>query len=351
MKILCKDPLFYKEWKVGKWMAILMTCSLFFCKTRSLISSLNRDKYLLKTDPEFIFNKYWFNVQLMRSYGSCAMLILVLVLLFSILLFKGEKQDSTYSLMASMPFKRKDIIVTKFKVGVLSIFIPYFINFIITTIFYFSNTQYIFTTYYDVPAWFLINFLFTIFFFSFIVLIHTMIGQYFVATITAPIILIVPYGLACYLLDVIRMQLNISFNNPNYVKINNIINHMNVYSVPEADYTWLGGNRSIFVYSNYGKKVIILVALITAVFILAVTIYNKVKLENINSILIFKSLEPIFKWGVAICFGVLISTINSNAIQYEQSTKSSLLIIYILLFIGTLIGYFITNKILKVYNK
>lgn len=350
MKTLCKNPLFYKEWKVGKWMTILMTCSLFFCKTRSLISSLNRDKYLLKTDPEFIFNKYWFNVQLMRSYGSCAMLMLVLVLLFSILLFKGEKQDSTYSLMASMPFKRKDIIVTKFKVGVLSMFIAYFINFIITTIFYFSNTQYIFTTYYDVPAWFLMNFLFSVFFFSFIVLIHTMIGQYFVATITAPIILTVPYGVGRYLLNIIRMQLNIPFNNPNYIKINNIINHTNVYSLPEVDYKWLGGNNSIFVYSNYSKKVIILIVLIIAVFILAVTIYNKVKLENINSVLIFKFLEPIFKWGVAICFGMLVSTTNIT-VQYEQTAKSSLIIIYVLLFIGTLIGYFITNKILKVYNK
>lgn len=76
-------------------------------------------------DKTFVFDKWWFNQLLLGWNNGKNILVLGVIVLLCILLFKGEKQDSTCDLLHSMPFTRKDIIVSKIKAGILTITIPF----------------------------------------------------------------------------------------------------------------------------------------------------------------------------------------------------------------------------------
>ncbi len=135
MKRLFKDPLFYKDWKSSKWICLLMTLILFWDKPNGSSNELSMYKYQMVKDKDFMLNNMWFNQLLLGGNSGKIILVLGSIILLCILLFKGEKQDSTCDLLHSMPFTRKDIMSSKIKVGILTIVIPVLINFIILTFF------------------------------------------------------------------------------------------------------------------------------------------------------------------------------------------------------------------------
>ncbi|WP_251862543.1 ABC-2 transporter permease [Clostridium sp. Marseille-Q2269] len=357
MKTLFKDPLFYKEWKNSKWICILMTLILFWHKVNYISSQLDFFKDTTKGN-QAMFDKMWFNKYLLSSGTDGIMLMAGPTLLLCILLFKGEKQDSTCDLLHSMPFTRKDIIISKIKVGILTITIPFLINFILLTCFYLNNKSYIGTSYMDIPKFYSINLLFILFFFVFLVFMETIVGQYFAAVVFSPIILTVPYMLTSYVVDLIRFTQGLQYDAFKFVSISKISENLFIYGIIQSkplliDKKDINGEiiRDVdkLIYENFNIKIMILIVLIVVFSILAVIIYKKVKLERVNKLIIFKPIETIFKWGVAICVGMIFSQIFGYPHKPEESANMPL--IYTTLVIGTVIGYFISKLALKFSNR
>ncbi|AVP60072.1 ABC transporter permease [Clostridium botulinum] len=358
MKSLFRNPLFYKEWKSSKWICLLMTLILFWDKPNSVLNQISYQKYSMLIDKNFVLDKMWFNQCLLGWNSGKQILILGVIVLFCILLFKGEKQDSTCDLLHSMPFTRKDIIVSKIKVGILTIIIPFLINFIILTFFYFNNKSYIASSYLDIPKFYSINLLFYLFFFMFLVFMQSLVGQYFAATIIAPITLYVPYIVVGYIVDLIRLSQNLQYESPRLMALEKFVRNIYIYGIADTkgleriEKTPNGEkirNTYKFIYENFDIKIMVLIVLIVVFSILAVIIYNKVKLERINQLIIFKPVETAFKLGVGICVGMIFSQMFGYPKGPEPVTNMPL--IYITLLIGTIIGYFISKLVIKFCSK
>ncbi|KEI97228.1 ABC transporter permease [Clostridium botulinum A2B7 92] len=354
MKSLFKDPLFYKEWKNSKWICLLMTLILFWDKPRTASEQLSLQKYQMLIDKNFVFDKMWFNQSLLGWSSVKNTLVLGVIVLLCILLFKGEKQDSTCDLLHSMPFTRKDIMVSKIKVGILTIIIPFLINFIILTFFYFNNKSHIGSSYLDIPKFYSINLLFSLFFFMFLVFMQSIVGQYFAAAIVAPITLFVPFMLVSYIVDLIRLGQGLGYENPRLMALNGFVRNLNIYDIVNTKgldrlEKMQNGeeirNTYKFIYENFDIKIMILIILIVVFAILSVIIYNRVKLERINKLIIFKPVETVFKLGVGICIGMIFSQIFGY--PKGQEPVANMPLIYITLLIGTVIGYFIAKLVVK----
>lgn len=358
MKSLFRDPLFYKEWKNSKWICLLMTLILFWDKPNNVFGDLSRQKYEMIIDKNFVLDKMWFNQSLLGWNSGKNILILGVITLLCILLFKGEKQSSTCDLLHSMPFTRKDIIVSKIKVGILTITIPFLVNFIIMTFFYFNNKSYIGSFYSDIPKFYSINLLFCLFFFIFLVFMQSIVGQYFAAAVIVPITLFVPNVFAAYIVDLIRLSKGLRYDSPKLMALDQFVRNLNIYDIvntkalervekgPDGEQM-----RDIdrFIYENFDIKIMILIILIVVFAILSVIIYNRIKLERINQLIIFKPVETVFKLGVAICVGMIFSQIFGYPKGREEIANMPL--IYITLLIGTIIGYFISKLIVKFCSK
>ncbi|MBD5638814.1 ABC transporter permease subunit [Clostridium botulinum] len=358
MRSLFRGPLFYKEWKNSKWICLLMTLILFWDKPNSVFGDLSRQKYEMLIDKNFVLDKMWFNQSLLGWNSGKNILILGVITLLCILLFKGEKQDSTCDLLHSMPFTRKDIIVSKIKVGILTITIPFLINFIIMTFFYFNNKYYIESSYLDIPKFYSINLLFCLFFFIFLVFMQSIVGQYFAAAIIAPITLFVPFVLVTYIVDLIRLSKGLRYESSILMTLSEFTRNLNIYDVVNTkalERVEKGVDeeqvRNIykFIYENFDIKIMILIILIVVFAILSIIIYNRVKLERINQLIIFKPVETVFKLGVGLCVGMIFSQIFGYPKGPEEIANMPL--IYITLLIGTIIGYFISKLVVKFCSK
>ncbi|GAA0064667.1 ABC transporter permease subunit [Clostridium sp. CTA-1] len=358
MKSLFRNPLFYKEWKNSKWICLLMTLILFWDKPNNVLEQISYQKYSMLIDKDFVLDKMWFNQCLLGWNSGKLILILGVIALFSILLFKGEKQSSTCDLLHSMPFTRKDIILSKIKVGILTVAIPFFINFTIMTVLYFNNKPHIGTSYLDIPKFYSINLLFCLFFFIFLTFMQSLVGQYFAATIVAPITLYVPYIVVGYVVDLIRLSQNLQYESPRLMALEKFVRNLYIYGIvdtkgleriekaPNGEEI---RNTYKFIYENFDIKIMVLIVLIVIFSILAVIIYNKVKLERINQLIIFKPVETAFKLGVGICVGMIFSQMFGYPKGPEPVTN--MLLIYITLLIGTIIGYFISKLVIKFCSK
>ncbi|MCY6959816.1 ABC transporter permease [Clostridium brassicae] len=353
MKKLYNNALFYKDWRTSKWISIIMTINLFYFKTMEAFTLISLQKYRMAIDEKFVPNKMWFNGYLIGHNKDGYMISLILVALLTVLLFKGEKQNSTFELLYSMPFKRKEMILSKIKVGFLSIIIPFLVNFIIMTLFYIKNKAYIGSNYSDIPKFYFINLLMCLLFFIFLVFIQTIVGQYLIATITAPIILITPYVLVKYLLELVESTLRYSIY-PKLWKLTNFYPNLNIYDI--ANYQnipmdkvfkngeWTYSNYK-YGYESFGVKILVMIFLIMVFSLLSVIIYNRLKVEKINQLIIFKPAEKIFNLGVAIWCGIVVSVIFGDVYTGNR------LRIYITLFLGAAIGYYISKLMIKLFSR
>lgn len=274
----------------------------------------------------------------------------------------GRKYDS----LNAMPFRREEVILTKWVIAALTVIIPMLLSFVVISFVYAGNKD-ILEAYMDgnmIFQWFLINSLAFLFVVTFIMLIQSLSGKNVIGGIVGFIFLILPIGLFMLISGFIRVL------------------RLNPYILPEEQYynllkkfesiaynTSLGfynfDLRDDFAISVYEKSWILAVAIIVLV-ILLVYSFKKIPLERNGYIVIFKPLEMIFKVGVSICFGLLGGVIASqmlmghyNWYQYDLSNMeaylpiankiTSLTILFTLL-VGCIV-YIVTRKIIEMNKR
>jgi ABC-type transport system involved in multi-copper enzyme maturation permease subunit len=346
MNKIVNKALFYKEWIYVKWITLLTIATLLSTQLYGVIWAFNF-KGMVKGEA---WNDYWFNTALYEANAHLIIMVFV-VLILATTLFLGEKTSETQGFIASMPFTRKEIILNKWIVGVISLLISFAVTYIVLSLFYFLTIKGLDTTlnpYSDIIKWFFMDTFQYICIFTFIMFIQAVMGNSIVSSIVGGIILMVPlfvlmvaqnlferyYGFTEYISVVfnkLNRWLNIYFYNlpqQNRVKI----------AIHEGDSTF---SSTFSYYSNYKSKLLVLFLLTCLFLYLAYVAYSKRNIEYNLRLIVFKNLEPVFIGGVAICSGLLAATFMDSYRLREFG-------IWFIIF--TIIGYFISRFLLKVLS-
>lgn len=364
MKRFWRNPLVYKEWKSVRWITLLMTLSIFFTKIMSVMSRLKWIKEMETSGEIFgipiapkdfpLYTKYWFN-EILLGYDN-EMLVFSMtgcLVILVVVLFRSERQNKTYELLASMPFKRKDIIVTKWYMGMLSIFISCFIGFIALSMFYTSNIKYIQDSYSIVLKWSLLHMLLYMTIFTILFFIQSVMGQNIAGSIVGAIIILAPWFIISMISSLIQVYAGLSWEDKIIRDIDKMAKNLNLYDFNRTEWIKVGNEKireelsyyadHYYIYNNYNFKIIALLIIICIFFALSVYAYKRNAFEKNGNLILFSRLEPVFKLGVAVCSGFLISGICGMG--YGDNNK---ILINIFLVIGAALGYFTANKAIKI---
>lgn len=348
MNKFINKALFYKEWINVRWVTLLTVIILLYFKVFGVISELNQNKMFSKQQGG-IWNDRWFNNGLYVKDTYFFIMVFVIIIL-AITLFIGEKTSETQGFMASMPFTRKEIILNKWIVGILSILISFVVTYVFLSLFYIANINDINTVlnpYSDIVKWFFIDIFSYICIFTFMILIQAVMGNSIVSGIVGGIILLVPWFVVVVVQDIIRQITKyapIAFN-----KIGGWVNIYG-YNATNQEFLKVGSNSSgnnyfsSFTYNDYGIKLLIL-SILTCLFLyLAYLSYKKRNLEYNLKLIAFKNLEPVFISGVAICSGLL------GAVLGEGYSSEGSGVFFIWAGVFAIVGYFISKLLIKVFS-
>jgi|GEM_PF-3829959 len=346
MNKIVNKALFYKEWINIKWITLLTIVMLSLYKVYGVISALNQNK--ISEQQGNILIDRWFNNGLGGGESYYFVMVFVVILL-AIILFVGEKASETQAFIASMPFTRKEIILNKWLVGVLSLLMSFVVTYIFLSIFYAANINDLNTTlnpYTDIIKWFFIDTFQYICIFTFIILAQAVMGNSIVSSIVGGIILLVPL-----FITIVVQNLTVryfGYIEQIYMVYNKIYGWVNIYSYNLTHKEWVNidsnSAKEIYMtmyYSNYKLKLLMLFILTCLFLYLACVSYKKRDLEYNLRLIVFKNLEPVFIWGFTICSGLLAGSIFGN---------DSLRVFGICSIIFTIIGYFISKLLLKVLS-
>ncbi|MGH4123777.1 MAG: ABC transporter permease subunit [Clostridium sp.] len=314
MNKIINKALFYKEWINVKWVTLLTIFILLFYKVHGVISALNQNKMYLKLNGT-VWTDRWFNNGLHDRHTYIFVMIFVVIIL-AMILFIGEKASESQGFLASMPFTRKEIILNKWLVGVISILISFVVTYIFLSLFYLANIKGLDTTlnpYSDIVMWFFMDIFVYICIFTFMVLAQAVMGNTIISAAVGAIILIVPYFITRILMYLLSKCYRL--NQYRYMIFDEIGRWVNIYSYNIPHEAWFNRfdtevNKGkdmyrTFYYTDYKLKLLVLFILTCLFLYLSYVSYKKRNLEYNLRLIVFKNLEPVFICGVSVCSGLL----------------------------------------------
>lgn len=102
-----------------------------------------------------------------------------------------------------------------------------------------------------------------------------------------------------------------------------------------------------YIIENLSLKYLVSIILSSLNITIAYKFAKNSKIEDENRIIIFKIFRQIFKFGVTICSGLLVSMIFNRFLMIEINN----ILFLIIILVSAYIGYFISNKITEVGNR
>lgn len=353
MNKIINKALFYKEWINVRWVTLFTIVILLYFKFYGVISVLNQNKVFIKLHGRVWTNR-WFNNGLFNKSNYFFVMVLIIILL-SIILFAGEKTSETQGFIVSMPFTRKEIILNKWIVGVLSILISFALTYIVLSLFYVANIGGLDTRlnpYSDIVKWFFIDTFQYICIFTFMVLVQAVMGNSIVSAIVGGIILEVPFYITTVVQEIVLRTSNYSLDNLRYLAFQRAEGWLNIYGYNAAKQQWFNTEQNrgndmyqTYYYNDYGLKLLILFILTCLFLYLAYVAYKKRNLEYNLRLVVFKNLEPVLIWGIAICIG-LLAGITFGSGRLNESLRA----FWIWSGIFTIVGYFISKLLIKIFS-
>jgi ABC-type transport system involved in multi-copper enzyme maturation permease subunit len=261
--------------------------------------------------------------------------------------FRDSRQEAAGDLMASMPFTRRQIIFTKWVTGVMAIAVPFVVIFLLLTVFYWVNTEWISTPFRLLPQWATLYFLFLACFYSFMFFVQTVMGHPGIASVIGVICTMIPWYLLSAIPVILRQLLGLNYGD---AALLDGIERLGEYTVwtrwvrPRYEYLFPDWTTHQLIYTHYGLKVISMVAVIVLFYWLAQQAYAKNPLEKNGKLLMFRFLEPVLIWGFAVCLGMLI------VFLFGLGYGSGFFGLVLYLVAGTAIGYWLAKKAVLYYQ-
>jgi ABC-type transport system involved in multi-copper enzyme maturation permease subunit len=363
MKSYLNKALFYKEWKNMMPLSLAFLVEIYLLIIMPFINTVQRLQEEISRGT-YSYNDYYlhfFGDFYQSGNGIFVFLMGTLILIGTFAIgidIMGRKYDS----LNAMPFKREEIIFTKWIIAALTVVIPMLLSFVVMSFVYAGNKD-ILKVYMDgnmILQWTLINCLAYLFIVTFIMLIQSLSGKNILGGVVGSIFLILPMGLSMLISEILRVLAL----NPNILS-------QGQYSNMLKSIESMALNSSLGLYNldlsdkymlSFQKESVILVVAIVILVILLIYSFKKIPLERNGYVVIFKPLEMIFKIGVSVCFGLLGGVIASSMLtehydvyQYQINNMEAYLpiankVISLTILLTVLCGcivYVITRKIVE----
>ncbi|PFE05733.1 acetoin ABC transporter permease [Bacillus cereus] len=349
--------LWMRQWKQGKYIILLFwLISLYqlpYKYYQAAQTALNQSK--MKLDDYVYYYSYSFNTFDNPFVTQGAILIALACLLTG-----WERNNQSTDFLFSMPFKRKDIFLTKWLLGVLNIITVHIICWIsmygIKNI-SFHNEYQVFTPFH---SYFVYATVVLIAIYTFTLFIGTITGNIFSQSSLTAILLFLPYGSVLLISGFIytHTQWSLEAMGEIEVQTHEYLQHVGIIS-PLESFSINYDYHPIETFDDYGNKLSSVLqdnpmehtsvpspwtlltpfAYIMIFLPLSIFLYTRTPNEQNGKILLFPSLQRWFMLCTVLCFGLLGGRILGG--------RDALLSYYIGFFLFAIISYFIFTRLLK----
>ncbi|WP_066507032.1 ABC-2 transporter permease [Abyssisolibacter fermentans] len=258
---------------------------------------------------------------------------MLVILIFTNSLMSDVKAKQQ-SLVLTMPFTRKEIVLNKLYFGLMAIVSCTLISFVIAIITLYLNHE-LLSNYIDIlilAKWFIISLITNITVFSLSILVELVIGNRTLSFIVSMIMVFYPAGF-CFMLGTLISR---SYSEQIF-DIGSVI-------IPSA----LSNSKIIdnqHFIDNYGMKIIILLILSVIFILLALYAFKKLRIEKSSRFVMFKPMENFFMCGFSISLWVPFIFILSSSSIIPSSNILALKIIALIFAIT--IGIFSSKAMFK----
>lgn len=330
---MLNKTLFFKDWRMLKWSSFLFLCMLILLRAVPAYIHLYAYTHSKEVaDPHILFSI--FKANLLDVNLSHIMINVAFAIATAVILFYDSRSRS-YSLLASMPFSRSEIIATKLLSGALSIFLPYITMVLLGTGIYY---KYLYHTtvgspylLYNIGRWFIMVVLvyFTVFFMG--MMFQALLGNQIIAAIITGIMLFFPIGflgMLEFLID--RLAGGASFGFYNLGRMLNIV-----------EYTGYDFSR------GYIFKIALLMILSIVFVEVTYIAYVRNHFEKNGQFSMFQPIEKVFVICFSISTSLLVTVILTLSSSFRYFGVSSI----ILLIVGFVLGLIFSTIMIKVLKK
>lgn len=317
------NKIFFKQqWKYCKWVTLGLSVEFLTI----WVSNFSQSIAYVKNKPGI--TKASINYMI-YNYNS------VLVMIFSYILAAAfyigiDRINNKYEIYLSMPFKREQIIFSKWICGIISCIVPVIITYFVIILMYLGNknqmVEYISLS--SIFLWGIISLLVYIFIMTFGMVIQFLSGSTIAAAVIEILIFLVPTLFVNCIADLLD-----KFDLYEKYSMNICIV---LYANPTTDST----------LSSWQKIVILLLVIGIFTFVLS-AVFNNYKFEGTGTIIIYKPLEVIFKIWIAVSTGAMVPHIFISLILRNGIREFSSSIEFTMMVICGVVVYVFTDKIIR----
>lgn len=346
-----KHPLFWKEWKSAKWWSLLIS-AIFIIMFLSINNKLQRIKELISLYDINSINERGIYLESMSIFeenfsdglAMAALAMVPIVIIISTLLFQSDRKEKIGAFVSSLPFTKKDQFKVKWYVGLKVITVPFAITSLLSVLMRLANWGWIQAQYavsangntimaHDTLAAVILSllqiYLFFIAFYSFLMLVQTLVGNNIAASVIGVIVLAVPW----FLIETVATTLSRMLNRPHLIRPYHHENWSLFYTLmfSARDYISVeAANESfgvgVFSYDYYWLKIGVLILIIGSSLYGGIGFYGRNENSRNGQLVMFDWAGKLLTVGVTICTALLGNTVlrllfvsNTNFI-YELIT-------------------------------
>ncbi len=257
-------------------------------------------------------------------FYACISIILIIFITF-VIGFQ-ENLNNQQELISTMPYSRKEIIISKWLVTVICFMIPLIINFIVLNIMYFLNynKMSIYNNYAEFLMWMILSIFTYIFVITFVVFVDLFFGNKIVGAFFNGLVL---------LMWAVGKELVAEFLSIYYINIGFRGSKDEIYLLPY--YNVFHGYNSIY-------KILILILFTILFFKLMIKIHDLEPIESVGNISIYPKVSSVFRIFVSVTFTlVVIDTVSESFLGKNNSIVITIFTIACFIVLYLVIGKFV----------
>lgn len=315
--------IFFNAIRRFSWVGIIYSVLLFFAVPMNII--MYHGKEIIY--PENIKVLFYFRENEIQGW-----FILIIPVLLCVITFKYMHFKNSSDMFHCLPIKRTVLFRSYILVGIIILALPVIINGVIAWCLkhYLVMGNYYVTR--DIIKWMAITLLMDYTVFIVCVFSGMVVGYPIAQGILTYILLVLPLGFVTLLFDNIG-SLVYGFSYPDEANIEKLSPASRIIRGFYED----PNRHSDYVYRMYSREFIVYIIGCVLVYFLAKFLYEKRRLEAASQSIVFKSLQYVFKYGMVFC-----SMLLAGSYFYRTQDR-----IYLGYFIGSIIGYFVAEMIIK----
>ncbi|MEW6080913.1 MAG: ABC transporter permease [Bacillota bacterium] len=310
--------LLWKDWRNS--MAMIFTYLGFITVTHpvALLQALNRANRNPDAGIHIYISHLIDRLQFMGDFYFNVTMVMAVVLLGSILVGE-ERRRNTYSLLLAMPFSRRQVMLSKYVLGVASIFGVYLINGLFLAAIVASSAELGgIVSFQAIFRWMLLQVVVMVAILSFTFVFASLTGTTAASAVLTAIFLVFPAGFV----EMVAINLSHRIGYEAYSVL-----------APVREFSLV---ISLFQYSSDMNMALEawpwLVAASVLMLLLTLRVFEANPMEKNGEVLVIEAVKPLFRIGVPLCFTLFFGGFGHNALEIATA--------YV---VGAIVGGLITH--------